>query len=237
MSALRRAAWGLGRQAVASGRWYATKRKAGPHPNSVPVDRAIAILKAYEVGMPRRTVELHVECVPEKGQPPIRGTCVLPRGFSSNVRVLVFAQGEKAKEALAAGADFVGSDDLVAQVREGKVKFDKCLATPDMLPKVASIARILGPKGLMPTINKGTVAEAIGEAVTYAKGSLDFRADKANIVHTGVAQIGFSPAEITENIRIIMDSIRANAKNNRAKFVARTYLSSTRGPGIQLADA
>ncbi|KAJ2766468.1 hypothetical protein IWQ56_003714, partial [Coemansia nantahalensis] len=127
MSALRRAAWGLGRQAAAGGRQYATKRKAGPHPNSVPVERAIAILKAYEVGMPRRTVELHVECAPEKGQPPIRGTCVLPRAYADRVRVLVFAQGEKAKEATAAGADFVGGEELVARVREGKVAFDKCL--------------------------------------------------------------------------------------------------------------
>ncbi|KAJ2771979.1 hypothetical protein IWQ56_001572 [Coemansia nantahalensis] len=237
MSALRRAAWGLGRQAAAGGRQYATKRKAGPHPNSVPVERAIAILKAYEVGMPRRTVELHVECAPEKGQPPIRGTCVLPRAYADRVRVLVFAQGEKAKEATAAGADFVGGEELVARVREGKVAFDKCLATPDMLPKVAKIARILGPKGLMPTVNKGTVAEAIGDAVNYAKSSHDFRADKANIVHTGVAQVGFSAAEIAKNIQTVMESIRANAKGSKTKFVTRTYLSSTRGPGIQLADA
>ncbi|KAJ1730429.1 hypothetical protein LPJ61_003015 [Coemansia biformis] len=155
----------------------------------------------------------------------------------SNIKVLVFAKGEKAKEAEAAGADYVGGEELVNKVREGEIKFDKCLATPDMLPKVASIARILGPKGLMPTVNKGTVTEDIAETIKFSKNSHDFRADKANIVHTGVAKIGFTEAEITDNIKIVMDSIRANAKGSKAKFVTRTYLSSTRGPGVQLADA
>ncbi|KAJ1831696.1 hypothetical protein IWW55_001277 [Coemansia sp. RSA 2706] len=217
-------------------RGYASKHRL-PHPNSVPLDRAIAILKAYEVGQPAQTVELHVHCAPEKGQPPIRGSCVLPHSFKSNIKVLVFAEGEKAKEALAAGADFVGGAELVDKVRDNQVVFDKCLSTPDMLPRVAKIARMLGPKGLMPTVNKGTVTADIGDAVKFSKNSQDFRADKANIVHTGVAKIGFTTDEILKNIGIVMESVRANAKGSKAKFISRVYLSSTRGPGIQIADA
>ncbi|KAJ1962636.1 hypothetical protein GGI12_002541, partial [Dipsacomyces acuminosporus] len=218
-------------------RGYAKKRNMAPHPNSVPLEKAISILKAYEVGQPAQTVELHVHCSPEKGQPPIRGSCILPRAYRSDIKVLVFAEGEKAKEALVAGADFVGGEELVNKVRDGEVKFDKCLSTPGMLPKVAKIARLLGPKGLMPTVNKGTVTSELTEAIRFSKNSQDFRADKKFIVHTGVAKIGFTMDEIKENISTIMDSIRANSKGNRGKFISRVYLSSTRGPGVQVADA
>ncbi|KAI8321536.1 50S ribosomal protein L1 [Martensiomyces pterosporus] len=220
-----------------SARGYATKRSVAPHPNSVPLDKAISILKAYEVGQPGQTVELHVHCQPEKGQPPIRGSCILPRAYKANIKVLVFAEGEKAKEAQAAGADFVGGEELVNKVRDGEVKFDKCLSTPDMLPKVAKIARMLGPKGLMPTVNKGTVTSEVADAIRFSKNAQDFRADKKFIVHTGVAKIGFSAEEIKSNVSTIMESVRANSKGNRGKFISRVYLSSTRGPGVQVADA
>ncbi|ORX74356.1 ribosomal protein L1 [Linderina pennispora] len=222
---------------LAAVRTYATKRNVAPHPNSVPLQKAIAILKAYEVGQPSQTVELHVHCAPEKGQPPIRGSCILPRAFKSDISVLVFAEGEKAKEAREAGADFVGGEELVNKVRDGEVKFDKCLSTPGMLPKVAKIARLLGPKGLMPTVNKGTVTSEVAEAIRFSKNSQDFRADKKHMVNTGVAKIGFSEEEIKANIATIMESIRANAKGNKTKFISRVYLSSTRGPGVQVADA
>ncbi|KAJ2690569.1 hypothetical protein IWW39_000663 [Coemansia spiralis] len=231
---------GFGRRlsslAIGSSRGFASKRGAAPHPNSVPLQKAISILKAYEVGQPKQTVELHVHCSPEKGQAPIRGSCILPRAYKSGTRVLVFAEGEKAKEALEAGADLVGGEDLVNKVRDGEVRFDKCLSTPDMLPKVAKIARLLGPKGLMPTVNKGTVSADVAELVRFAKNAQDFLADKAGIVHTGVAKIGFSEAEIKDNISVVMTSIRAHAKENRGRFIGRIYLSSTRGPGIQIAD-
>ncbi|KAJ2571502.1 hypothetical protein GGF44_000197 [Coemansia sp. RSA 1694] len=218
-------------------RGYASKRGAAPHPNSVPLERAISILKAFEVGQQsKQTVELHVHCSPEKGQAPIRGSCILPRAYKSGTRVLVFAEGEKAKEALAAGADIVGGEELVNKVRDGEVRFDKCLSTPDMLPKVAKIARMLGPKGLMPTVNKGTVSSDVAELVKFAKNAQDFHADKAGIVHTGVAKVGFSSDEIVANIAVVMESIRTHARENRGRFVGRVYLSSTRGPGIQIAD-
>ncbi|KAI9504389.1 hypothetical protein GGI25_003333 [Coemansia spiralis] len=218
-------------------RSYASKRQAKPHPNSVPLEQAISILKAYEVGQPKQTVELHVHCSPEKGQPPIRGTCVLPHAYKLDIKVLVFAEGEKAKEAKAAGADFVGGDELIEMVRNDEVVFEKCLSTPEMLPKVAKIARLLGPKGLMPTVNKGTVTSAVAESVQFSKNSHDFRADKANIVHTGVAKVGFTPEDIAANIKIVMNSIREHGRFGKGKFISRVFLSSTHGPGVQVADA
>ncbi|KAJ2003015.1 hypothetical protein GGI04_002338 [Coemansia thaxteri] len=217
-------------------RGYASKRSAVPHANSVPLEKAIAILKAFEVGQPTQTVELHVHCSPVKGQAPIRGSCILPRAYRSGTRVLVFAEGDKAKEALEAGADLVGGEELVNKVRDGEVRFDKCLSTPDMLPKVAKIARLLGPKGLMPTVNKGTVSSDVSELVRFAKNAQDFHADKVGIVHMGVAKVGFSPDDIKANIAVIMESIRTHARESRGKFIGRVYLSSTRGPGIQIAD-
>ncbi|KAJ2757489.1 hypothetical protein H4S06_003159 [Coemansia sp. BCRC 34490] len=215
-----------------------SRKRNEPHPNSVPLEKAISILKAYEVGQPQQTVELHVHCVPGKGQPPIRGSCVLPRAYrSAPIRVLVFAEGAQAAEARDAGADVVGGEELVALVAAGQVEFDKCLATPGMLPKVARIARLLGPKGLMPTVNKGTVSDEIAQLVRFSKNAQDFRADRANIVHAGVARIGFSAPDIAANVAAVMDSIRANAVDSRARFVGRVYLSSTRGPGVQVADA
>ncbi|KAJ2538155.1 hypothetical protein EV175_006524 [Coemansia sp. RSA 1933] len=218
-------------------RRYSSKRKGQPHPNSVPLQKAISILKAYEVGRPKHTLDLHVHCNAAKGQPPIRGSCTLPHSYGSTVRVLVFAEGEQAKAARDAGADVVGGEELVDQVRDGKVEFDKCLSTPAMLPKVAKIARLLGPKGLMPTVNKGTVSNAIADLVAFSKSAQDFRADKSNAVHTGVAKVGFSSEEITANIATIMEAIRANAIESKGRFVGRVYLSSTRGPGVQIADA
>ncbi|KAJ1805861.1 hypothetical protein LPJ56_005262 [Coemansia sp. RSA 2599] len=238
MSAVLRITRPLSRSlASAATRGYASKRKVQQDPNAVPLDQAISILKAYEVGQPQQTVELHVHCTPEKGQPPIRGSCILPRAYRSGITVVVFAEGEKAKEAQAAGADYVGGEELVNKVRDGEIKFDKCLSTPEMLPKVAKIARMLGPKGLMPTVNKGTVTSDIMDAVKYSKNSQDFRADKAFIVHTGVAKVGFTVDEIKGNIGTVMESIRANAKGSKAKFISRVFLSSTRGPGILVADA
>ncbi|KAJ1667546.1 hypothetical protein IW140_002126 [Coemansia sp. RSA 1813] len=235
--------WNLGTTAatkpaiVFASRGYSSKRRGQPHPNAVPLEKAINILKAYEVGQPSQTIELHVHCLPAKGQPPIRGSCMLPRSYSASVKILVFAEGEKAKEALEAGADIVGGEELVNKVRDGEVEFDKCLSTPEMLPKVAKIARLLGPKGLMPTVNKGTVTTEIAELVAFSKSAQDFRADKTNTVHTGVAKIGFSSEEIAANVAVLMHSIRANAIEAKGRFVSRVYLSSTRGPGIQVADA
>ncbi|KAJ1917522.1 hypothetical protein H4219_003155 [Mycoemilia scoparia] len=170
---------------------YATKqkKKSKVDPNAVTLDSA---LPAYAVGCPSHKIEAHIQCFPEKGQPPIRGSCVLPHGLQDNITIAVFAEGQKAQEAKEAGAHIVGGQDLIDKVKNGTVKFDKCLATPDILPSVAKVARILGPRGLMPTVNKGTVVDDVAGAVRYSLQSFDFKADKNNVVHSGFAKISFS---------------------------------------------
>jgi large subunit ribosomal protein L1 len=136
---------------------YASKKTVKENPNALDLHEAIRILKAVEVGRPQHQFEMHVQCKIEKSTPPIRGSISLPRGVKQEASILVFAEGKKAEEARSAGAAYVGGQELIEQVKNGDIKFDKCLATPDMLPAVAKIARVLGPKGLMPTLKKGKV--------------------------------------------------------------------------------
>ncbi|KAJ1675418.1 hypothetical protein EV182_001304, partial [Spiromyces aspiralis] len=177
-------------------RSYATTKKVKVNPNATTLDQALPVIKAFEVGRPTHTLEIHIQCHPEKGQPPIRGSIILPHVVKSDIILAVFAEGQKAAEAKEAGADIVGGQDLIEQIKNGTVKFDKCLATPDILPAVAKIARILGPRGLMPTVNKGTVVEDVANAVKHAKRSFDYRADRQNVVHAGIAKVGFELEQV-----------------------------------------
>lgn len=141
-------------------RLYATKKKSlasHNNPDAVDLAQAVNILKAFEVGNPSHQIEAHVQCKIEKSTPLIRGSLVLPKSIKQEATILVFATGKKAEEAKAAGAHFVGGEELIEKVQAGEVKFDKCIATPQMFPQVTKIARILGPKGLMPTVKKGIV--------------------------------------------------------------------------------
>lgn len=199
---------------------YASKKVVKENPNALDLHEAIRVLKAVEVGRPQHQLEMHVQCKIEKSTPPIRGSIILPRGVKQEASILVFAEGKKAEEARAAGATYVGGQELVEQVKNGELKFDKCISTPDMLPSVAKIARILGPKGLMPTLKKGeekmasgedkerrcsnlicmrlsgTVTEDISNTVQMSKGSFDFKGDKNGVLHTGFARVSFTPEEI-----------------------------------------
>ena len=141
-------------------RTYATKKKSAlrHNPDAVELSEAVNILKAFEVGNPGHQIEAHVQCKIEKSTPLIRGSIVLPKSIKQEATILVFATGKKADEAKAAGAHFVGGEELIEKVQAGELKFDKCIATPQMFPLVTKIARILGPKGLMPTVKKGNVS-------------------------------------------------------------------------------
>jgi large subunit ribosomal protein L1 len=136
---------------------YATKRKTTlrENPDAIDLKQAVNILKAFEVGSPSHQIEAHVQCKIEKSTPLIRGSIVLPKSIKQEATILVFATGKKAEEAKAAGAHFVGGEEMIEKVQSGELKFDKCIATPQMFPSVTKIARILGPKGLMPTVKKG----------------------------------------------------------------------------------
>jgi large subunit ribosomal protein L1 len=194
---------------------YASKKAVKVNPNALDLHEAIRVLKAAEVGRPQHQLEMHVQCKIEKSTPPIRGSIILPRNVKQEATILVFAEGKKAEEARAAGATYVGGQELIEQVKNGELKFDKCISTPDMLPAVAKIARVLGPKGLMPTLKKGkedvqnlsltantntgpsgTVTEDIVSTVQQSKGSFDFKGDKNGVLHTGFARVSFTPEEI-----------------------------------------
>lgn len=166
----------------------------------------------------------------------VRGMLSLPNGTGAKVRVAVFAKDEKAKEAMSAGADIVGADDLAEKIQKGEIDFDRCLATPDMMGLVGRVGKILGPKGLMPNPKLGTVTPNIGEAVKSMKGgAVEFRAEKAGIIHARVGKASFDEAKLVENIRAFFEAImRAKPSGAKGKYVKKISVSSTMGPGIKI---
>ena len=173
---------------------------------------------------------------PRHADQMVRGMVSLPKGTGKSVRVAVFAKGEKAEAAKVAGADLVGDDDLAEQVQKGKIDFERCIATPDMMPVVGKLGKILGPRGLMPNPKLGTVTQDVGEAVQAAKGGqVEFRVEKAGIVHNGVGKASFADGDLIENIRALVDAV-AKAKPSGAKgtYIKKVSVSSTMGPGLKL---
>ena len=184
------------------------------------------------------TVELAVRLGvdPRQADQNIRGTVLLPHGMGKTVKVLAFAKGEKEKEAREAGADFIGSDELVKKISEGWLEFDKAVATPDMMAAVGRIGKILGPRGLMPNPKAGTVTQDIGKAVQELKaGKLEFRVDKAGIVHVPIGKVSFPEGQLMENARAILDSLmRAKPASAKGNYIRGVALSATMGPGIKV---
>ncbi len=173
---------------------------------------------------------------PRQADQNVRGTVSLPHGMGKTVRVLAFAKGEKEKEAQEAGADFVGSDELIKKIGEGWFDFDKAVATPDMMAAVGRIGKVLGPRGLMPNPKTGTVTMEIGKAVKEIKaGKLEFRVDKAGIVHVPVGKASFDAEKLIDNARAVLTSIlRAKPASAKGNYVRGVTVSTTMGPGIKL---
>lgn len=173
---------------------------------------------------------------PRHADQMVRGTCVLPHGTGKTVRVLVFAKGEKEKEALEAGADFVGAEDLVEKIKGGWLEFDKAVATPDMMGLVGKMGKILGPRGLMPNAKTGTVTPDVTRAVTELKaGKIDFRVDKAGIVHAPLGKVSFGPEKLVENLAAFFDSImRLKPSAAKGTYLRTIAVSSTMGPGVKI---
>lgn len=169
----------------------------------------------------------------------VRGMVTLPNGTGNTVRVAVFAKDAKADEAKAAGADIVGAEDLADKIKEGEMDFDRCIATPDMMPLVGQIGKILGPKGLMPNPKLGTVTPDVKKAVEDAKGgALEFRAEKAGIVHAGVGKSSFKDGDLIENVTHFIQTIaRAKPAGAKGTFIEKITLTSTMGPGIKIDPA
>ena len=173
---------------------------------------------------------------PRHADQNVRGAIALPHGTGKSVRVAVFAKGPKAAEAEEAGADLVGAEDLAEQVQKGQIEFERCIATPDMMPVVGRLGKILGPRGLMPNPKLGTVTQDVGEAVKSAKGGqIQFRAEKAGIVHAGVGKASFSEAQLAENLRAFVDAIsKAKPSGAKGTFLRKLSISSTMGAGVKI---
>jgi large subunit ribosomal protein L1 len=180
------------------------------------------------------TVRLGVD--PRKADQMVRGAVVLPNGLGKSVRVLVFAKGEKAQEAEEAGADFVGGDDLVEKIQNGWFDFDTAIATPDMMGVVGKIGRLLGPRGLMPNPKVGTVTFDVGRSVNEAKsGKVEYRAEKAGIVHAPVGKVSFDAQSLHGNVVALMDAlVKAKPSTAKGTYLRKISISSTMGPGVQV---
>ncbi|RMF47546.1 MAG: 50S ribosomal protein L1 [Deltaproteobacteria bacterium] len=202
------------------------------------LDEALTLLKETAHAKFDETVDLAVRLGvdPRKADQMVRGAVVLPNGLGKSVRVVVFAKGEKAQEASAAGADFVGAEDLVEKIKEGWFEFDTAIATPDMMGTVGKIGKLLGPRGLMPNPKVGTVTFDVGRAVEEAKsGKVEYRVEKAGIVHAPVGKVSFDVEKLQGNILALMDAlIKAKPSAAKGTYLKKVCLSSTMGPGIQL---
>ena len=173
---------------------------------------------------------------PRKADQTIRGTVALPSGSGKSVRIAVFASGDAAQEARAAGADIVGADELAAEIEAGKMDFDLAIATPDMMPLVGRLGRVLGPRGLMPNPKTGNVTMDVGRAVAEFKGGkVEYRADRYGNVHVVIGKASFAPADLEANLRAVLDEIqRAKPASAKGKYLRKVSLSSTMGPGVKV---
>jgi large subunit ribosomal protein L1 len=201
-----------------------------------PIGEALALVREAAHAKFDETVEITVRLGvdPRKADQMVRGAVVLPNGLGKNVRVLVFAKGEKAIEAKEAGADFVGGDDLVAKIQEGWFDFDTAIATPDMMGTVGKIGRLLGPRGLMPNPKVGTVTFEVGKATSEAKsGKIEYRVEKAGIIHAPVGKVSFDVDKLQENVVALVDAlVKAKPSTAKGTYLRKMSLSSTMGPGI-----
>lgn len=202
------------------------------------IDEAIALVKSGATSKFDETIEvaLNLGVDPRHADQMVRGVVNLPNGTGRTVRVAVFARGAKADEAKAAGADIVGAEDLVEIVQGGKIDFDRCIATPDMMPLVGRLGKVLGPRGMMPNPKVGTVTMDVKGAVEASKGgAVEFRVEKAGIVHAGIGKASFDAKALEENIRAFADAvIKAKPAGAKGNYVKRVAISSTMGPGVKI---
>ena len=202
------------------------------------LDEAVKLVKSNAVAKFDETVELSINLGvdPKHADQMVRGVVNLPNGTGRTLKVAVFARGAKADEARAAGADVVGAEDLVATVQGGTIEFDRCIATPDMMPLVGRLGKVLGPRGLMPNPKVGTVTMDVTGAVKASKGgAVEFRVEKAGIVQGSVGKASFGEGQLADNIRAFVDAVtKAKPTGSKGTYLQRAALSSTMGPGVRL---
>ncbi|WP_299612717.1 50S ribosomal protein L1 [uncultured Tateyamaria sp.] len=220
------------------GKRTAAAREAFAGKDNLTVEDAVALVKGNATAKFDETIEISMNLGvdPRHADQMVRGVVGLPNGTGKDVRVAVFARGPKAEEAQAAGADIVGAEDLMETVQGGTIDFDRCIATPDMMPIVGRLGKVLGPRNLMPNPKVGTVTMDVADAVKAAKGGeVQFKAEKAGVVHAGVGKASFDEAKLVENVRAFVGAV-AKAKPSGAKgtYMMKVSLSSTMGPGVSV---
>lgn len=220
------------------GKRTAAAREAFAGKSNLTVEEAVALVKGNATAKFDETVEIAVQLGvdPRHADQMVRGVVGLPNGTGKDVRVAVFARGPKAEEAQAAGADIVGAEDLMETVQGGTIDFDRCIATPDMMPVVGRLGKVLGPRNLMPNPKVGTVTMDVADAVKNAKGGeVQFKVEKAGVVHAGVGKASFGEEKLVENVRAFMDAVlKAKPAGAKGAYVKKIALSSTMGPGVTI---
>ena len=216
----------------------AAAQKAFEGKNLVSVEEAVALIKSTASAKFDETLEIamNLGVDPRHADQMVRGVVALPNGTGKAVRVAVFARAGKADEAKAAGADIVGAEDLMETILAGKIEFDRCIATPDMMPLVGRLGKVLGPRNLMPNPKVGTVTMDVKAAVEAAKGGeVQFKVEKAGVIHAGIGKVSFSDEKLAQNVRAFVDAVsKAKPAGAKGAYLKKVSLSSTMGPGVAL---
>jgi len=220
------------------GKRTTTARAAFEGQTLISVEAAVALIKGAASAKFDETLEIamNLGVDPRHADQMVRGVVTLPNGTGKVVRVAVFARGAKAEEALAAGADIVGAEELMQTIQSGKIEFDRCIATPDMMPLVGRLGKILGPRNLMPNPKVGTVTMDVTTAVNNAKGGeVQFKVEKAGVIHAGVGKVSFTEDKLAQNIRAFVEAVtRAKPSGAKGAYLRKVSLSSTMGPGMSV---
>ena len=221
-----------------AGKRYSEAKKAITADKLYAIGEAVKLVKAGAKAKFDETVEVSMNLAvdPRHADQMVRGVCNLPNGTGRSVRVAVFARGDKADEAKKAGADIVGAEELVEKVQKGEIDFDRCIATPDMMPLVGRLGKILGPRGIMPNPKVGTVTPDVEAAVGAAKGgAVEFRVEKAGIIHGGIGKASFTEKALSENVTaFVREVLKAKPPGAKGTYVNTVAISSTMGPGIRV---
>jgi large subunit ribosomal protein L1 len=223
---------------MATGKRMKAARQGVDPMKTYPVEQAVKMVKDRAKAKFDETIEIaiNLNVDPRHADQMVRGVLALPNGTGKTLRVAVFAKGDKAKEAQAAGADIVGAEDLAEKVNKGEINFDRVVAAPDMMPLVGRLGKVLGPRGLMPNPKMGTVTADVAGAVKAVKGGqVEFRAEKAGIIHCGIGKASFTENALVENVRAIYGAVeKAKPAGAKGSYIRKVSLSSTMGPGVSL---